>query len=113
VLKTYAKNSGFARRRDPLHNKRHGGCKKCCRFALKEDVAAVSRAVAELFSERSNRIASLAEIVHAAGAMFVAVITEGVSLGPRKASRGGGYRRDGKGRASGWHRVYGRAVSRA
>src|SRR5438309_7680548 len=79
VLKTYAKNSG-------LHVEEIGYTKsgtvdaKALQAALKKDVGAVVVQSPNFFGVIES-YAPLAEFAHASGAMFVVVVTEGVSLG--------------------------------
>jgi glycine dehydrogenase subunit 1 len=79
VLKTYAKNSGLRVEEIPFTTSGTVDA-KTLQVALKEDVAAVVVQSPNFFGAIES-YAPLAEIAHAAGAMFVVVIAEGVSLG--------------------------------
>src|SRR5713101_2513444 len=79
VLKTYAKNSGL--RVEEIGYTKNGTVDaKALQAALKDDVAAVV-VQSPNFLGGIESYAPLAETAHAAGAMFVVAITEGVSLG--------------------------------
>src|SRR6266849_1452271 len=79
VLKTYAKNSGLRVEEIPFTTSGTVDA-KALQVGLKEDVAAVVVQSPNFFGAIES-YAPLAEIAHAAGAMFVVVIAEGVSLG--------------------------------
>jgi glycine dehydrogenase subunit 1 len=79
VLKTYAKNSGL--QVEEIAYTRSGGIdEKALQAALRDDVAAVVVQSPNFFGAIEN-ISELAAPVHAAGALLVVVVTEGVSLG--------------------------------
>src|ERR1700687_184945 len=79
VLKTYAKNSGLGVEEIP-----YGADgtldQKALQSAIRDDVAAVVTQSPNFFGA-VEPVSELAEIVHAAGALLVVAITEGVSLG--------------------------------
>src|SRR5204862_2390613 len=79
VLKTYAKNSGLRVEEIP-YTVRGTVDAKALQAALKKDVAAVVVQSPNFFGVIES-YAPLAEFAHASGAMFVVVVTEGVSLG--------------------------------
>src|SRR5207302_5459557 len=79
VLKTYAKNSGLRVEEIP-YTRRGTVNAKALQAALKKDVAAVVVQSPNFFGVIES-YAPLAEFAHASGAMFVVVVTEGVSLG--------------------------------
>src|SRR5437867_6770940 len=79
VLKTYAKNSGLRVEEIPC-TARGTADAKALQAALKDDVAAVVVQSPNFFGVIES-YPSLAELAHASGAMFVVVVTEGVSLG--------------------------------
>src|SRR5258707_2652340 len=79
VMKTYAKNSGLRVEEIPFASSGTVDA-KALQVTLKEDVAAVVVQSPNFFGAIES-YAPLAELVHAAGAMFVVVIAEGVSLG--------------------------------
>jgi glycine dehydrogenase subunit 1 len=79
VLKTYAKNSGLLVEEIPFAANGTVDQQKL-KSALKDDVAAVVVQSPNFFGV-IEPYASLAELAHASGAMFVVAITEGVSLG--------------------------------
>ena len=79
VLKTYAKNSGLRVEEIPF-TARGTADAKALQAALKDDVAAVVVQSPNFFGVIES-YPSLAELAHASGAMFVVVVTEGVSLG--------------------------------
>jgi len=79
VLKTYAKNSGL--RVEEIRFTASGTVdSKALQAAIKDDVAAVVVQSPNFFGVLET-YAPLAEAAHAAGAMFVVAIAEGVSLG--------------------------------
>ena len=79
VLKTYAENSSLQLEEIPYDS---SGTldQKALQSALREDVAAVVVQSPNFFGA-IEPIAALAESVHAAGALLIVAITEGVSLG--------------------------------
>jgi glycine dehydrogenase subunit 1 len=79
VLKTYAKNSGLRIEETPFTSSGTVDA-KALQAALKNDVAAVVVQSPNFFGVIES-YAPLAEAAHAAGAMFVVAIAEGVSLG--------------------------------
>ena len=79
VLKTYAKNSGLRVEEIP-YTARGTVDAKAVQAALKDDVAAVVVQSPNFFGVIES-YTPLSEFVHASGAMFVVVVTEGVSLG--------------------------------
>jgi glycine dehydrogenase subunit 1 len=79
VLKTYAKNSGLRIEEIPFTASGTVDT-KALQAALKDDVAAVVVQSPNFFGVIES-YAPLAEAAHAAGAMFVVAIAEGVSLG--------------------------------
>lgn len=79
VLKTYAKNSGLRIEEIPFAASGTVDV-KALHAALKDDVAAVVVQSPNFFGAIET-YAPLAEAAHAAGAMFVVAIAEGVSLG--------------------------------
>jgi glycine dehydrogenase subunit 1 len=79
VLKTYAKNSGLRIEEIPFSSRGTVDV-KALQGALKDDVAAVVAQSPNFFGAIES-YAPLAEAAHAAGAMFVVAIAEGVSLG--------------------------------
>src|SRR5713226_6134228 len=79
VLKTYAKNSGLVVEEIPFAAKGTVDA-KALQSALKDDVAAVVAQSPNFFGVIES-YAPLAELAHAAGAMFVVAVAEGVSLG--------------------------------
>ncbi|HYT22106.1 MAG TPA: aminomethyl-transferring glycine dehydrogenase subunit GcvPA [Candidatus Polarisedimenticolia bacterium] len=79
VLKTYAKNSGLRVEEIPF-TVRGTVDSKALQSALKNDAAAVVVQSPNFFGVIES-YAPLAEFAHASGAMFVVVVTEGVSLG--------------------------------
>ncbi len=79
VLKTYAKNSGLRIEEIPFTTSGTVDT-RALQAALKDDVAAVVVQSPNFFGAIES-YAPLAEAVHAAGAMFVVAIAEGVSLG--------------------------------
>jgi glycine dehydrogenase subunit 1 len=79
VLKTYAKNSGLLVEEIPFAANGTVDQQKL-KSALKDDVAAVVVQSPNFFGV-IEPYASLAELAHASGAMFVVAVTEGVSLG--------------------------------
>jgi glycine dehydrogenase subunit 1 len=79
VLRTYAKNSGL--QVEELPSDASGALdRKALQSALRDDVGAVVVQSPNFFGA-VEPVAALAEIVHAAGALLVVAITEGVSLG--------------------------------
>ena len=78
-MKTYAKNSGLRVEEIP-YTRRGTVDAKALQAALKKDVAAVVVQSPNFFGVIES-YAPLAEFAHASGAMFVVVVTEGVSLG--------------------------------
>jgi glycine dehydrogenase subunit 1 len=79
VLKTYAKNSGLQIEEIPYAA--DGTLdQKSLQSAIRDDVAAVVVQSPNFFGA-IEPVAGLADIVHAAGALLVVAITEGVSLG--------------------------------
>src|SRR2546429_7130609 len=79
VLKTYAKNSGLRIEEIPFATSGTVDA-KALQAALKKDVAAVVVQSPNFFGVIES-YAPLAEFARASGAMFVVVVTEGVSLG--------------------------------
>src|SRR6202171_5993771 len=79
VLKTYAKNSGLRVEEIPFGANGRVDA-KALRAALKDDVAAVVVQSPNFFGVIES-YAPLADVTHAAGAMFVVAIAEAVSLG--------------------------------
>src|SRR6202140_440364 len=79
VLKTYAKNSGLRVEEIPFTANGTVDA-KALRAALKDDVAAVVVQSPNFFGAIES-YAALEDVTHAAGAMFVVAIAEGVSLG--------------------------------
>ena len=79
VLKTYAKNSGLHVEEIPFTANGTVDA-KALQAALKDDVAAVVVQSPNFFGVIES-YATLADVTHAAGAMFVVAIAEGVSLG--------------------------------
>ena len=79
VLKTYAKNSGLVVEEIPFAANGTVDA-KALQSALKDDVAAVVVQSPNFFGVIES-YAPLAEFAHAAGAMFVVAVAEGVSLG--------------------------------
>src|SRR4030081_175636 len=79
VLKTYAKNSGLRVEEIPFTANGTVDA-KALRAALKDDVAAVVVQSPNFFGVIES-YAPLADVTHAAGAMFVVAIAEGVSPG--------------------------------
>src|SRR6266705_1808384 len=79
VLKTYAKNSGLRVEEIPFAANGTVDA-KTLKSALKDDVAAVVAQSPNFFGAIES-YAPLAELAHAAGAMFVVAVAEGVSLG--------------------------------
>src|SRR2546423_5094374 len=79
VLKTYAKNSGLRVEEIPFTASGTVDA-KALQAALKKDVAALVVQSPNFFGVIES-YAPLAEFAHASGAMFVVVVTEGVSLG--------------------------------
>ena len=79
VLRTYAKNSGLQVEEIP-YNASGVLDHEPLQSALRDDVAAVV-AQSPNFCGAVEPVAELAEMVHAAGALLVVAITEGVSLG--------------------------------
>ncbi len=79
VLKTYAKNSGLVVEEIPFSANGTVDV-KALQSALKDDVAAVVAQSPNFFGVIES-YAPLAELAHAAGAMFVVAVAEGVSLG--------------------------------
>src|SRR5437660_1419041 len=79
VLKTYAKNSGLRVEEIPFTTSGTVDT-KVLHTALKDDVAAVVVQSPNFFGALET-YGPLAESTHASGAMFVVVVTEGVSLG--------------------------------
>jgi glycine dehydrogenase subunit 1 len=79
VLRTYAKNSGLQVEELPF-SKSGTLDEKALRSAIRDDVAAVVVQSPNFFG-CIEAVPALAEIVHAAGALLVVAITEGVSLG--------------------------------
>jgi glycine dehydrogenase subunit 1 len=79
VLKTYAKNSGLVVEEIPFAANGTVDA-KALQSALKDDVAAVVVQSPNFFGVIES-YAPLAELAHAAGAMFVVAVVEGVSLG--------------------------------
>jgi len=79
VLKTYAKNSGLVVEEIPFSADGTVDV-KALQSALKDDVAAVVAQSPNFFGVIES-YAPLAELAHAAGAMFVVAVAEGVSLG--------------------------------
>jgi glycine dehydrogenase subunit 1 len=79
VLKTYAKNSGLRVEEIPFTPSGIVDM-KAVQAAIKDDVAALVIQSPSFFGVIES-YAPLAEIAHAAGAMFVVVVAEGVSLG--------------------------------
>jgi glycine dehydrogenase subunit 1 len=79
VLKTYAKNSGLQIEEMPFAA--NGTLDtKALQAALKDDVAAVVVQSPNFFGVIEN-VASVADTAHASGALLVAAVAEGVSLG--------------------------------
>jgi glycine dehydrogenase subunit 1 len=79
VLRTYAKNSGLQVEEIPYDA--HGTLdRKVLQSAIRDDVAALIVQSPNFFGV-VEPIAEMAETVHAAGALLVTAITEGVSLG--------------------------------
>ena len=82
VLKTYAKNSGLRVEEIPFGA--NGTIdSKALQLALKDDVAAVVIQSPNFFGVIED-VAADADAVHAAGALLVVAVTEGVSLGALK-----------------------------
>src|SRR5258708_6034901 len=79
VLKTYAKNSGLRVEEIPFAANGTVDA-KTLKSALKDDVAAIVAQSPNFFGAIES-YAPLAELAHAAGAMFVVAVAEGVSLG--------------------------------
>jgi glycine dehydrogenase subunit 1 len=79
VLRTYAKNSGLQVEEIP-YSASGTVDQKALRSAIRDDVAAVVTQSPNFFGAVES-VPELAEIVHAAGALLVVAITEGVSLG--------------------------------
>jgi glycine cleavage system P protein (glycine dehydrogenase) subunit 1 len=79
VLRTYAKNSGLHVEELPF-SKSGTVDETALRSAIRDDVAAVVVQSPNFFGCVEG-VPALAEIVHAAGALLVVAITEGVSLG--------------------------------
>src|SRR5712664_1095128 len=79
VLRTYAKNSGLQVEEIP-YTASGTVDEKALQSALREDVAAVVTQSPNFFGA-VEAVSELAELVHAAGALLVVTITEGVSLG--------------------------------
>src|SRR5271168_2384023 len=79
VLKTYAKNSGLQVEEIP-YGKNGTLDKKALEAALRDDVAAVVVQSPNFFGVIET-LAPLADAAHTSGALLVAAITEGVSLG--------------------------------
>jgi glycine dehydrogenase subunit 1 len=79
VLRTYARNSGLQVEEIPYSAKGTVD-EKALQSALREDVAAVVTQSPNFFGAVES-VPVLAELVHAAGALLVVAITEGVSLG--------------------------------
>ncbi len=79
VLKTYARNSGLRVEEIPFTANGTVDA-KALQSALKGDVAAVVVQSPNFFGVIES-IAPLADVTHAAGAMFVVAVAEGVSLG--------------------------------
>src|ERR1700687_4973162 len=78
VLRTYAKNSGLQVGEIP-YNASGNLDQKALQSAIRDDVAAVVTQSPNFFGA-VEPVSELAEIVHAAGALLVVAITEGVSL---------------------------------
>jgi glycine dehydrogenase subunit 1 len=79
VLRTYAKNSGLQVEEIP-YSANGTVDEKALQSALRDDVAAVVTQSPNFFGAVES-VPELAEFVHAAGALLVVAITEGVSLG--------------------------------
>jgi glycine dehydrogenase subunit 1 len=79
VLRTYAKNSGLQVEEIPF-NASGAVEQKALRSAIRDDVAAVVAQSPNFFGAVES-VPELAGIAHAAGALLVVAITEGVSLG--------------------------------
>jgi len=79
VLHTYAKNSGLQVEEIP-YNASGTVDQKALRSAIRDDVAAVVTQSPNFFGAVES-VPELAEIVHAASALLVVAVTEGVSLG--------------------------------
>jgi glycine dehydrogenase subunit 1 len=79
VLKTYAKNSGL-QVEEIAYTKSGAIDAKALQSALRDDVTAVVVQSPNFFGAIED-ISGLADAVHAAGALLVVVVTEGVSLG--------------------------------
>src|SRR6266478_9404453 len=79
VLRTYARNSGLQVEEIP-YTASGTVDEKALQSALREDVAAVVTQSPNFFGA-VEAVSELAELVHAAGALLVVTITEGVSLG--------------------------------
>jgi glycine dehydrogenase subunit 1 len=79
VLRTYARNSGLQVEEIPYSAKGTVD-EKALQSALREDVAAVVTQSPNFFGAVES-VPELAELVHAAGALLVVAVTEGVSLG--------------------------------
>jgi len=79
VLRTYAKNSGLQVEEIP-YNASGTLDQEALQSAIRDDVAAVVAQSPNFFGA-VEAVAELAESVHAAGALLVVAITEGVSLG--------------------------------
>ncbi len=85
VLKTYAKNSGLVVEEIPFTASGTVDA-KALQSALKDDVAAVVVQSPNFFGVIES-YAPLAELSHAAGALFVVAVAEGVSLGLVRAPK--------------------------
>src|SRR5437868_7648083 len=79
VLKTYAKNSGLRVEEIPFTTSGTVDA-RALQAAIRDDVAAVVMQSPNFFGVIES-YATLADFTHAAGAMFVVAIAEGVSLG--------------------------------
>jgi glycine dehydrogenase subunit 1 len=79
VLRTYAKNSGLQVEEIP-YSASGTLDQKALQSAIRDDVAAVVTQSPNFFGA-VEPVPELAEVVHAAGALLVVAITEGVSLG--------------------------------
>jgi glycine dehydrogenase subunit 1 len=79
VLRTYARNSGLQVEEIP-YSANGTVDEKALQSALRDDVAAVVTQSPNFFGAVES-VPELAEFVHAAGALLVVAITEGVSLG--------------------------------